>query len=98
MLLNLVIGFGVAIGEFFIVAILISLFRPDGDPAEANDALFGWSFLLAFLGGLVGWIFFTYLEGPLRRRWIVFASILGGSALLSLVLLLRAVDVGGGTL
>jgi hypothetical protein len=96
-LLNLVIGFGISIGMVVLLGILIAIFRPDADAVEANDALSGWAFLLAFLGGLVGWIFFAYQESSLRQRWIVFGSIVGGTMFVSLLLLIRAVDIGGGT-
>ena len=97
-LLNLVIGIGVWFGELFALGVVISALRPETDLTYANDALTGWAFLLGWLGGLVGWIFFVYLDAPPRRRWIVFGSIVGGTCLASAMLLLRAIDVGGGGL
>jgi hypothetical protein len=97
-LLNLVIGFGVWLGELFVLGFVVSAFRPDNDLAYANDALAGWAFILAWLGALVGWIFFVYLDAPLRRRWFVFGSILGGTCLVCAMLLIRAIDIGGGSL
>ena len=85
-LLNVAIGFGIAIGTFFVSVIIGMMGRTQEqmDNADAGPTVAGT--LLVLGASVAGWFLFAYIGWSLGRRWVVLAVSVGGSCLVAALL------------
>jgi hypothetical protein len=85
-LLNVAIGFGIAIITFFVSVIvgMIGRTQEQMDNADAGPTVAGT--LLVLGASVAGWFLFAYIGWSLGRRWIVLVASVGGSCLVAALL------------